>query len=264
MLKQLIAIFCFLVLFVLALIYFFQRHLLYFPSRQTPQTVAYKALDMKVISLESTDNILLKSWYKKAKKNKPTVLYLHGNSGHIGYRMPIARQLINAGFGVLLLEYRGYGGNRGSPSEQGFYNDARAGLEFLTKNKVTDDNLVIFGESLGTGVATKMAEEHRACALILQSPFTSITDLARYHYPWLLFKPWDNYNSLGRIRQINTPLLVIHGQKDLIVPYQNGLTLFNAANKPKNMLSLPNHKHNNIWSATEVYGTIISFIKQHC
>lgn len=264
MLKQLIAIFCFIVIFVIALIYFFQRHLLYFPTRQTPQLTAYKATDMEIIRLKSADNITLKSWYKKAKKNKPTVLYLHGNAGHIGYRMPMARQLMNAGFGVLLLEYRGFGGNRGSPTEQGLYKDAQAALAFLAQQQVTDNQLVIFGESLGTGVATKMAAEHKACALILQSPFTSITDVAHYHYPWLLIKPWDSYNSLERIGQINTPLLLIHGQKDLIVPYQQGLTLFHAANEPKKMLSLPTIAHNNVWSAKDIYGSITSFINEHC
>lgn len=264
MLKQLIAIFCFLVLFVLALVYFFQRHLIYFPSRQTPQLMAYKAMDMTVVNLQTNDNVNLRSWYKKAKENKPTVLYLHGNSGHIGYRMPIARQLIDAGFGVLLLEYRGYGGNHGSPSEQGFYDDARAGLAFLAQNDVAQNNLVLFGESLGTAVATKMAVEHKACALILQSPFTSITDVARHHYPWLAFTPWDTYNSLARISQIESPLLLIHGQKDLIVPYQQGLTLFRAAKEPKKMLSLALQKHNDVWTAKEVYTTIISFINSHC
>lgn len=242
----------------------FQRHLIYFPTYKKPSLSRYQATDMTVISLRTKDNLVLNAWYKPAINNHPTILYLHGNAGHIGYRMSLARQFINAGLGVLLLEYRGFGGNKGTPTEEGLYEDGRTALQFLDKQGIKSKNLVLYGESLGTGVATKLAVEHPSCAVILQSPFTSLVKIARYHYPWLLLKPWDRFNSLERIRNINAPLLVLHGKQDQIIPYIEGLTLFNQAKEPKKMLSFEHQDHHNLWNMASFSQKIIQFINMHC
>ncbi|KTD62324.1 alpha/beta hydrolase [Legionella shakespearei] len=264
MIKQVILIGCVIFGFVLLLIYIFQRHLIYFPDRHIPDLKAYHAQDMDVVTLKTKDNLTLKSWYKPAAKNQPTLLYLHGNAGNIGYRMTLARKFLKAGLGVFLLEYRGYGGNRGSPNEQGFYEDGQTALDFLQEQGIKPSQLVLYGESLGTGVATKLGSEHAACAIILQSPFTSLPNVARYHYPWVLMEPWDKYNSLERIKTIHTPLLVLHGKLDRIIPYTDGLALFDAANEPKKMLTFPNKDHNNLWSERSFSNDIIQFIEEHC
>src|SRR5689334_20161544 len=125
--KQALVIVLIILSLLALLVYIFQRHLLYFPDPHIPKLGKFHAEDMNVVNIQTTDKLELKSWYKSAQKNHPTILFLHGNAGHIGYRMPLIRQFLDAGLGVLLLEYRGYGGNPGKPSEQGLYLDAQAG-----------------------------------------------------------------------------------------------------------------------------------------
>ena len=263
-LTQILKIVILLFVLLVFLIYFFQRNLIYFPSPNTPSPKDFDASDLSVLQLHTKDNLTLNAWYKSAQAHQPTILLLHGNAGNIGNRMTLARQFINAGFGILLLEYRGYGGNKGSPSEQGFYEDGYTALSFLTQQGVKPSELVLYGESLGTGVASKLASEYSSCALILQSPFTSLTSMAHYNYPWIPLSPWDKFDTLSRIKEIKTPLLILHGTKDPIVPYTEGLALFKAADDPKQMLSFPGYVHNNLWGAKDFYKQVIHFIKTHC
>lgn len=264
MLKQFLIVFGLIICAILVLLYTFQRRLIYFPALQTPRLQDYNAADMAVVSLQTPDDVTLTSWYKPAASNQPTVLFLHGNAGHIGYRMPLARQLINAGFGVFLLEYRGYGGNKGTPTEQGLYEDGRAALQFLKQKGIAPQHIILYGESLGTGVATQLAVEYPVCAVILQSPYTSLGSVARFHYPWLFIKPWDQFDSLGRIQQIHAPLLILHGKRDQIVPFNEGLALFNQANEPKKMLAYDDKNHNDLWSAQGFTQEVIHFMQKHC
>lgn len=249
---------------VFIIMYVSQRHLIYHPSPQVPHLPEYHANDMTVITLHTQDNLELMSWYKPAINNQPTVLYLHGNAGHIGYRMHLARQFINAGLGVLLLEYRGYGGNKGRPSEQGLYKDGQAALTFLNQQGIKPEKLILYGESLGTGVATELASKHAVCAVILQAPYTSLIALAHFHYPLIFLKPWDKFDSLARIQAINAPLLVLHGEQDNVVPYKEGLTLFNAANEPKKMITFRNLDHHNLWDTPDFSREVLQFINSHC
>lgn len=246
------------------LLYFLQRSFIYFPTAEIPNRQNLHAENIQQIKLHTKDNLLLNSWYKTAEPNKPTILYFHGNAGNIGGRIFLARQFINAGFGVLLLEYRGYGGNEGQPTEQGLYQDGRAAIDFLQQQKITTKQLVLYGESLGTGVATQLATEFSVCAVILQSPYTSLKALARYHYFWLpVIKMRDKFDSLARINKIKAPLLMLHGTKDLVVPYAEGVKLFNYANEPKQWVDLPNKGHNNLWDLNFT-NKVKQFINTHC
>ncbi len=246
------------------LFYFMQRSLIYAPSKTKPSRAVFKAEDMQQLTLNSADNIVLNAWYKSAQTNHATVIVFHGNAGHIGKRMPLARQLIQQGFGVLLLEYRGYGGNKGQPTEQGLYQDARTGMRFLKKQHIPIQRIALYGESLGTGVATKMAEEHpKACALILQSPYTTLADLGKYHYPWIPIAPWDKFNSLKRMQSIHMPLLALHGTQDRVVPYKFGRALFEAANQPKQWVTLEKQGHGGLWTP-EFIDVVSHFISAHC
>lgn len=251
-------------LMITLLMYLFQRYLIYFPSLAIPQLNDYQANDMRVVILHTQDGLSLNSWYKPAKGSQPTVLYLHGNAGHIGNRMTLARQFINADLGLLLLEYRGYGGNQGQPSEQGLYEDGRAGIRFLHQQGIKSEQIALYGESLGSGVATQLAVENMTCAVVLQSPYTSLSDLARYHYPWLWFKPRDRFDSMHRIQAIHAPLLILHGIKDNVVPYLQGQALFQQASQPKKMLSFILEDHHTMWSAPDFAKNIIDFIDGHC
>lgn len=237
-----------------------QRQLIYVPSSTIPNRTTAHADDMKIITLHTQDGLNLMSWYKPAYTHQPTVLILHGNAGNIATRMTLARSLMDAGLGVLLLEYRGYGGNPGQPTEQGFYQDARAAMNFLHQQSIQNKDIILYGESLGTGVATKLATEYKVAAVILQSPYTSLTALGRYHYPWIFIKPWDKFDSLSRITQISSPLLILHGKKDTLVPYQQGLQLFNAAHQQKFMISYPQKGHHRLWEAPGLMHEVIEFI----
>lgn len=261
MLKHLI-LFSGLVIFImLVLVYIFQRHLIYFPALDAPTRQAFDAEDMQSIKLMTSDNVSLNAWYKPAAEGKPTILYLHGNAGHIGHRVYLARQFMSQGFGVLLLDYRGYGGNKGRPTEEGLYQDGRAAVYFLQQRGIETNELILYGESLGTGIATKLATEFPVCALILQSPYTSLKAVASYHYPWLFIPPQDKYDSLSRIKQTHAHLLMLHGQKDNIVPYFLGQELFSQANEPKQWVEFPDRGHNDLWD-TKFVETVNHFIGQ--
>ena len=238
-----------------------QRYFIYFPNTHTPDRKEFSAEDMQMVTLHTQDGLALQAWYHPSTDQKPLILYLPGNAGHRGYRMSRVRHFMTAGYGLLLIDYRGYGGNPGSPSEAGFYQDARAAMRFL-QNKPYP--IIVFGESIGTGVAIQIATEFPICALILQSPFTSMTALRQYFYPWLPIPLQDKYDSLHKIPNIHVPLLFLHGQADTIVPYQQGKILFEHANHPKEFLSYPNKGHNNLWEQAYLK-TILAFIKrQNC
>lgn len=264
MVKQLVTVTFFVFLFLMLTIYVFQRHLIYFPAKEMPSRQLFHAEDMQEIKIPTEDGLFLTSWYKAAMLNQPTLLYLHGNGGHIGFRMSLVRQFLRQGFGVLLLEYRGYSGNPGKPSEQGLYKDGRAGMQFLQQQGISPHSVVVYGESLGTGVATQIAKEYPICALVLQSPFTSLPAVARYHYPWIFIPPWDKFDSLGRISSIKAPLLILHGKQDDVVPYVQGQSLFKQANEPKRFISFENKDHNNLWWDSHFSAEISHFIKAAC
>lgn len=259
--KQLLLV-LFLFILIVTLAYFFQRHFIYFPSPEKPNLRDFQAEDMQIIKIPVADGLILSSWYKPAVDNKPTILYLHGNAGHIGYRMYLARQFLAEGFGMLLLEYRGYGGNPGKPTESGLYQDARAAIKFLHQQGV-QKNIVLYGESLGTGVATQIATEFPVCSLVLQSPYTSLTAMARFHYSWVPMPVIDKYDSLSRIQKIHAPVLMLHGKLDEVVPYDLGLTLFNQANQPKKWIEFADRGHHNLWDEHFVQ-IIIHFINTYC
>mgnify|MGYP000219770257 CR=1 FL=1 len=263
MIKQLLTVSFFVFLFFTITLYVFQRHLIYFPAKEMPSRKEFHAEDMQKINLKTKDGLVLNAWYKPASLNRPTLLYLHGNAGHIGYRMPLTRQFLSAGLGVLLLEYRGYGGNPGRPTEQGLYKDGQAAIQFLQQQGINSSRLALYGESLGTGVATKLATEYPVCALVLQSPFTSLPAVARYHYPWIFVPPWDKFDSLSRIGSLRVPLLIIHGKEDDLVPFSQGLALYREAMEPKKLLGIENKTHYDLWDLN-FSNQVISFIKTSC
>lgn len=249
-----VVVFTAIILSLFVLVYFNQRKLLYFPDKKSVLPETFTAKRMQVIKLTTSDQLRLIAWYAPAQSNQATFIYFHGNAGHLGYRMPLVNALIDRGLGVLLLSYRGYAGNPGKPSERGLYRDGRAALHYLIKRGVKNRCIVLFGESLGSGVATKIASEYPVGGVILQSPYTSISDVAKIHYPWIWLPPWDRYDSYSRIDQIKAPLLIIHGQEDAVVPFHLGKRLYDKANKPKRLLSLRGRGHNNLLSQEYLAG----------
>lgn len=246
------------------LLFLFQRKIIYYPDRTPPNNTRAQSLGFESVTIQTDDHLQLLAWYKHAQPGYPTVLMFHGNAGHIEYRLPLAEQWANVGLGVLMVEYRGYGGNQGSPSEKGLYMDGSAALSFLAQKGIEPKNIVLFGASLGTGVAMELASQHAFCSLILQTPFLSLTAVARYHYPWIFIPPTDRYDSIKKMRTIRTPLLVLHGKKDTIVPFSQGKALFEASpSDNKTFAQFPDGNHNNLWGDT-FYQTTVQFILQNC
>ena len=235
----------------LLMLYFIQRHMMYFPdvTRFVPSAVG--VADMSVIDVTTADGLTLQGWYKAPGPGMPVIIQFHGNGGNIAGRGFKARQFIDKKYGFLLAEYRGYGGNPGSPSEQGFYADARAYLAWLAKQGIAPSQIVVYGESIGTGVAVEMASETSGYkALVLESPFASMVEMARKQYFFipvdLLLK--DRYDNISKIKNIKTPLLVLHGAVDPVVPYSQGKKLFEAANEPKKMETFPHGGHVDLYN----------------
>ncbi len=236
-------------------LYVFQRNLLYHPSAAMPTPAESGVPEMDVVSLETADGLRLTSWYRPAADGLPTMVYLCGNAGHIGYRAFKVRHFLDAGYGVLLVGYRGFGGNPGRPSETGLYHDGRAALRFLEGEGVTADRTVLYGESLGTGVAVHLAYEQAknrpVAAVLLEAPYTSITDIAAHHYPFAPAK-WlvkDRFDTESKIAAIAAPVLMFQAENDRITPVRYGKQLFDAAVEPKEARWFPSGGHNELYDA---------------
>ena len=187
-------------------------------------------------ALPASDGLTVTSWYLPATRADGQVIaYFHGNAGHHGDRVVRILPYAAAGYGVLLVGYRGYGGNAGTPTEAGLYAAARTALDFLQDQGVRPDQLILFGESLGSAIATQMAIERPARALILEAPFASILRSARQRYKFFVFDflVRDKFDTLSKIARVDKPLLVIHGDLDRTTPAAFGRLVFEAAHEPK-------------------------------
>jgi fermentation-respiration switch protein FrsA (DUF1100 family) len=229
-------------------LYLFQRQLLYFPDRSRPDLGELSARGFREVKLTTADGLELLSWYCPPPEGGPVITYFHGNGGHIGYRAERLGRFARNGYGVLMLEYRGYGGNPGAPTEAGLSNDGEAALDFLAHERIAPNRIVVYGESLGSGVATHLAAQRQIAALILEAPFTSVAEVAQYHYPFLPVSLLvrDRFDSLSRIGTIKAPVLVLHGERDTVVPVRFGRALFDAAPKPKELWLAREAGHENL------------------
>ncbi len=236
---------------VIALMYGLQRILLYHPSRRIEEVASYALTGFEDHSALTADNKRIHLWYFPAKPGFPTILYFHGNAFHMGGRAPIYRALAAKGFGMLAVSYRGYGKSEGSPTEQGLYIDARTAMGFLKDKGIGPQQIMLYGESLGTGVATQMATEFPVGALILQSPYTAVEDRAAELYRFIpvrrLIK--DKFRSIDKIGQVKSPLLLFHGELDDTIPVAHGRAMLQAANEPKQGYFLSDTNHNDFDSA---------------
>ena len=229
-------------------LYLFQRQLLYLPDRAHPELFGLQQLGVHEVTLSTEDGLSLLSWYVPARPGRPVIAYFHGNGGHIGYRAERLLRFSREGFGVLMAEYRGYGGNPGTPSEAGFYADGRAALAFLDREGVAADRVVLYGESLGSGVAVALTVQHEIAALILEAPFTSVAEVAQSHFPYVPASRMvvDRFDSLSRIGKVKAPILLLHGERDRVVPVRYGRALFDAAPEPKEGWFAPEAGHEDL------------------
>lgn len=234
---------------MLVFLFFYQRNLMYFPDRSRPDPASYGVPGIEIATAATEDGLALQGWYFPPRENKPVIAYFHGNASNFANRLPKIGAYLNAGYGVLLAEYRGYGGNPGAPSEQGLYKDARAFLQWLTQQKqIPPARIVLYGESIGSGPAVQMASETAPAALVLEAPLSSASAMARRSYPYvpvnLLLR--DRYDNLSKIGRIKTPLLIVTGEKDTIIPPAHSRAVFEAASDPRYYVTLPGAGHNDM------------------
>ena len=195
-------------------------------------------LDVNVenVKIVTSDNINLLSWFhKKDLKKFKTIVYFHGNAGKLENRIHKLNHFKNMDVNFLIIAWRGFSGNEGKPSEKGLYDDGNSAILWLKNLGLKESDIILYGESLGTGVATELAQNKNFAGLVLETPFTSMIAAAKNFYPYipvgLLLR--DKYKNDKKIKNINIPILVMHGEADQIVPFWMGKKIYEIANQPK-------------------------------
>lgn len=224
-----------------------QRGLLYKPDRERPMLPDDPPAGFQELTSTTADGLSLTHWYvPPPKTGAPVVVIFHGNAGHRGSAFEKFRPIAGWRYGLLIADYRGYGGNPGVPSEDGLLADARSALDALGP---AAERAVLYGESLGSGVAVALAAERPVAGVILEAPFTSIADVAQTHY-WYTPAKWlvrDRFDSLTRIGRIGAPLLVLHGGRDDTIPPRLGRRLHETASEPKRLWFHAEANHIDLW-----------------
>ena len=220
---------------ILFVLFFFQINLLYHPSENNYSSDELTVL-IERVKIKTKDNIDLLGWYhKKNSNNNKTILFLHGNAGSLQNRIHKINHFENMNINFLIIAWRGFSGNKGSPSEKGLYEDAKSAVRWLKQKGLMEKDIIIYGESLGTGIAVEIAQNSNFAGVILESPFTSMIDAAKNKYPIfpIRFLLKDKYESNKKIKNVKSPLLIMHGEVDQIVPFWMGEKIYNIANEPK-------------------------------
>ena len=234
-LLQIILIIFFIYFLVLVFLYFYQRNLLYHPNENNYSEDKI-SVDIENVRIKTSDNIELLGWYhEKNLKDFKTLIFFHGNAGSLENRIHKLNHFRDMNINFLIIAWRGFSGNNGNPSEQGLYEDGKSAIDWLIKKGVSEKNLILYGESLGTGVATHLAQNKNFAGVILETPFTSMIDAAKKFYPYipvkLLLK--DKFENYKKIKNINSPILIMHGEVDQLVPFSMGEKIYEIANEPK-------------------------------
>jgi hypothetical protein len=242
-----------------------QRRFVFVPDTRRPDVATTGVPSAHAVTVRTGDGLDLLAWLAPPDDDaQPVVLYLHGNAGNIGDRTVRLATLNRFGWGVMLLEYRGYGGNPGAPTEIGLFADARAGYEALRAIGIAGRRIVLWGESLGSGIAVQLATQVEVGAVLLESPYTSIAAIGQKQFPlvpvyWLLR---DHFDLIGRIGVVRVPVLVMTGGRDRVVPPAMGQAVFTAANKPKVFWLAPDAGHNDLVQAG-AFDAVRAFVATH-
>ncbi|MBH67943.1 MAG: hypothetical protein CMM58_06290 [Rhodospirillaceae bacterium] len=249
-------------LLLVAGLFVFQRNILFVPGKVKPETVGTLVPEMQEVFLHTSDGLSLTSWFYRGEPDKHIIIYFQGNAGTIRDRDYKARFFMDRGYGVLLVGYRGYGKNPGKPSEWGLTLDGEAAIEFAKKEAFTTDRIILYGESLGTGVVVNLASKTEVNSIILEAPYTSIEHIAKHRY-WFIpvrYLLKDRFDSIKKIGSIKIPGLVLHGDQDRVISVSYGEELFQHMNEPKQFIKVPGGRHSDLFD----YGVgeeIIKFVE---
>ena len=249
------------------LVFLLQARLVYLPTREIAAHPDAAGLPYEPVALTTSDGLRLSAWFVPAGEPRGAVLFCHGNAGNISYRFDTLRILHDLGLSTLIFDYRGYGESEGRPNEDGTYRDAEAAWRWLIEEKgMAPERIVVFGRSLGGGVASWLAAEHPPGALVLESTFTSLPDMGAWIYPFLPVRLLAriHYPTLERMPKLACPVLVAHSRDDTLVPYDHGRRLFEAAAEPKAFLELQGDHNGGFMDMGQAYPDgLDAFISQH-
>ena len=232
---------------LVALMYFAQRALMYFPENIRIAPAAAGLSTAEEVVLDTADGERVIAWHIPPRQHRPVVLYFHGNGGALRYRVDRFQALTAEGSGLVALSYRGYGGSTGKPSEAGLIADAQAAYAFATV-RYPADKLIVWGESLGSGVAIALAAERPVGRLVLEAPFNSAVEIAAGAYPFIPVR-WlmkDQFRSDLRIEKVTAPVLLLHGERDRVIPIASGERLYALIKSPKRFVRFPEGEHENL------------------
>ena len=243
-----------------------QSSYIYYPARGITATPADIKLDFEEVFIESSDRERLHGWYIPHPTPQATLLFFHGNGGNISHRLEKINIFNDLSLNIFIFDYRGYGLSTGAPDEVGTYDDALAAYRFLIEEKnISPDNIVFYGESLGSAISSWIAKQHPPGALILDSGFISTKAMASHYYPFLPVNIITRirYPTLQHLIDIKSPLLVIHSIEDEIIPFSHGLELYENANEPKSMLQISGDHNSGFYTSLQIYKEGMStFIRQ--
>lgn len=242
--------------FIACLVFFWlfypriENSFVFHPDKSFRVCPAQLGLFAQNIHFQARDGVRLHGWFFKGRKKGPVMLFCHGNAGNISHRLENIKAILKHGFSVFIFDYRGYGKSAGNPSEQGIYSDGLAAYDYLVNEQhISLERIVLFGRSLGAAVATHIALHQKACLLVLESGFTSTKDMAKTMGPFALLSPFlpAHYHNLAKVPHIPIPKLIIHGNRDEIIPFSMGKRLYEAAAGPKTFYPLSGAGHNDTW-----------------
>ena len=231
---------------VIVLLSFFENWLVYFATSAGNWTPAPSA-EIKDIELTSADGTRIHAWWWPVADSSGAILYFHGNAGNLSNRGPALKTIRDAlGESILIFDYPGYGKSGGRPSEKGCYQAADAAYQWLLDQKIDPGRIVLYGGSLGGGVAVDLASRKKHRALVLAKTFTSLPDVGQHLHPWLPVR-WvmrNRFDNLSKIGSITSPVFIVHGTADTLVPIEQSRQLFAAANEPKQFMAIEGGDHN--------------------
>lgn len=236
----------------LLMLFIMQRDFIYITRTPLAPLSAFAAIDdLQEVTTQTKDGLFLTGWFvPPAEEGRPVIVFFHGNASNLSTSMSGALPYIRQGYGFLVAEYRGYSGNEGKPSEENLYRDARSWIGYLKEKDYREQDMILFGESLGSGVAVQMAVEYSDIrALVLISPYTRLVDVAKKHYPLYpvhhLMR--EKYDNIGKVRNLSQPVFIIHGGRDHIVPVEMAQKLYESLPGQKSIKIIPQSGHNDLF-----------------
>jgi fermentation-respiration switch protein FrsA (DUF1100 family) len=252
------------------LLYFRQSTFLYSPTPEVLYTPGELGLDFEEVAFRSGDGLLLSGWYIPVENAEFTVLFCHGNGGNIMHRLDSISIFHNLGLNCFIFDYRGYGQSEGKPSEEGTYLDVSAAYKWLTEEKkVSPDEIIIFGRSLGASIAAQLASNVKVAALVIESAFTSYVDMGRKFYPYMPVRWFAkfSYRTIDYVKQVHCPVMIIHSRNDEIIPFEFGCQLYEAANEPKELVEIFGSHNDAFLVSSEIYKSAwtkwLEFLKEY-